>query len=422
MRNITIQECFESLKIKSSIDNKSISEREANELNDYIKNNNLDMDNIIWGRDTVIFINYVGYIKLSTVTIEIIPKVNINNSVEEGRKVLLNMLKKSGIININYSEINNVNLYKMSLNEVFAYLFVYKLKKEISKGLYYEYIYVNENIATLKGKLVMQKHIKNISSATPKAFCKYEEFSIDNKLNRTLLYAIKKLLRQINNIETIKILRHIQSYFTDVKEENISNLELNNYKFNRLNSRFEESFILAKMLLGGDSSIGDKGKDKSFSILFRMDEVFEKYIANILLSNLEEMVVHTQHSKYKLLASENSNRGIFQLRPDVVIEIDGKETIIIDTKWKRISNKYNRHGVKRDDLYQMYAYITRYQYVKNVILLYPYNSNVYFREDSYCESWSLEDNKEKKIKVYAVDLKSEEATIDNLKLIIQNLL
>ena len=421
MRHITIQECFESLNINNLIDDKSISESEADELNKYIKNNKLDKDNIIWERNKVTFINYVGYIKLSTVSIEILPKININNNPKEGRKALLNMLVKCGIIKVKHSEIKELYLYKMNLNEILAYLFANKLRKELIKGPYMEYVYAEENTGTLKGSLMFKENIRNIVTATPKAYCRYEKFSIDNGLNQILIYCIKKLLREVRNLETIKILKHVQAYLADVTEKEISNIKIYNYKFTRLNIRFEEIFILAKILLCGYSSIGDKGTDKSFAILFRMDELFEKYISKILSLNLENSVVYLQHSKYKLLVSEKSNRGIFNLRPDIVIEVDGKESIIIDTKWKRISDSYNRHGVKRDDLYQMYAYLTRYPDVKNVILLYPHNDNLYNNENKYYESWVLDDNREKKIRVYTVSLESEKATIENINNIIKDI-
>ncbi|NFN50110.1 hypothetical protein FDB52_16655, partial [Clostridium botulinum] len=242
MRHITIQECFESLQIGEETFN-SLSQREVDELNEYIISKGLDQNNIIWGRKTITFVNYVGYIKLSTVSIEILPKVNINSNPEEERKVLLNMLVKSGIIKVNYSDINLVNLYKMNLNEILSYLFAYKLHKELTKGLYQEYVYSKDNLNLLKGTLIVQKHIKNIASATPKAFCRYEEFSVDNKLNQVLTYCIKKLIKEVKNPETIKILRHEKMYFSNVTEKEISNIELLNYKFNRLNVRFDEVFI-----------------------------------------------------------------------------------------------------------------------------------------------------------------------------------
>lgn len=420
MRHITIQECYESLKIGNSVGNNVISNKEADELYNYIIKQKLDKDNIIWSRDTITFINYVGYIRLSTIEIEILPKVSLSSSAPElERKVLLNILVRCGILKVDYSILSNLNNYKISLNEILALLFAKKLQRELSKGPYQEYIYVEDNSAALKGSLVVKQQIKNISSSNPNAFCRYEEFSMDNSLNQFFSYAVRLLLKEVRNPETLKLLRHAQGCFVDITEREISTIEITNYKFNRLNSRFEETFILAKMIISGYSSLGQSGSNKSFSILFKMNEIFEKYIYRILQRTFDDATIHWGHSKYRLLKNEDTNKGMFNLIPDIVIEKDGKETIIIDTKWKSISAYYNRHGVKRDDIYQMYAYLTRYKSVKSVILLYPRNENVEEGANGYLESWHLEDNIDKKIRVYTVDLDSEINTIKSLTRIIE---
>ena len=170
------------------------------------------------------------------------------------------------------------------------------------------------------------------------------------------------------------------------------------------------------MILRSYSSIGNKGSDKSFAILFEMNDVYERYITNLLKMNFDEYIVHSQHNKYKLLRNEKTDRDIFSLIPDIVVEVDNKERLVIDTKWKRINESKNRHGVKREDLYQMYAYLTRYKDVKSSILLYP--SAHEDDKDDFLESWYLENDKEKKIRIYTIDLYNEANTIDTIKYII----
>ncbi|MGL5415561.1 MAG: 5-methylcytosine restriction system specificity protein McrC [Clostridium sp.] len=102
--------------------------------------------------------------------------------------------------------------------------------------------------------------------------------------------------------------------------------------------------------------------------------------------------------------SDNNDRNIFSLIPDIIIEEEGKEKIIIDTKWKKINGSFNRNGVKREDLYQMYAYLTRYKEAKKCILLYPYNEHI--NKDNLSK-WYLEEDKEKVISVKYIDLRNE---------------
>lgn len=401
---------------------KIISRREANELYNYAMSEKLDMDNILWERDTLRFINYVGYIRLSTVSIEILPKISLNGSVELERKALLNMLSKCGILKVNYSEISSLKLYKQSLNEILAYLFSKKLQKELRKGVYGEYVYIEENINSLKGSLRVQEQIKNMASHSLKAFCRFEEFSRDNKLNKILSFFVKEVMKNIKNRETLKLLRISEMILGEVDERSITLNEVNNFSFNRLNKPFEDAFTLGKMIVLGESALGNLGENKVYSILFKMNEIFEIYIGKLLKELLYKETVHIQHSKYKLLIKEESNRGVFKLIPDIVIEKNGIERVIIDTKWKGVDSKFNRHGVKREDLYQMYAYLTRYKNVSTVILLYPYNERIEGEEGEYLESWYLDEEEHKRVRVYAVNLENEKETLKSLDKIVRKYL
>ncbi|CAM3830669.1 McrC family protein [Clostridium perfringens] len=398
---------------------KIISRREANELYNYAMSEKLDMDNILWERDTLRFINYVGYIRLSTVSIEILPKISLNGSVELERKALLNMLSKCGILKVNYSEISSLKLYKQSLNEILAYLFSKKLQKEVRKGVYGEYVYIEENINSLKGSLRVQEQIKNMASHSLKAFCRFEEFSRDNKLNKILSFFVKEVMKNIKNRETLKLLRISEMILGEVDERSITLNEVNNFSFNRLNKPFEDAFTLGKMIVLGESALGNLGENKVYSILFKMNEIFGIYIGKLLKELLYKETVHIQHSKYKLLIKEESNRGVFKLIPDIVIEKNGIERVIIDTKWKSVESKFNRHGVKREDLYQMYAYLTRYKNASTVILLYPYNERIEGEDGEYLESWYLEDDQHKRLRVYAVNLENEKETLKSLDKIVR---
>ncbi|WP_415339667.1 McrC family protein [Clostridium perfringens] len=401
---------------------KIISRREAHELYNYAMSKKLDMDNILWERDTLRFINYVGYIRLSTVSIEILPKISLNYSVELERKALLNMLSKCGVLKVNYSEISSLKLYKQSLNEILAYLFSKKLQKELRKGVYGEYVYIEENINSLKGSLRVQEQIKNLASHSSKAFCRFEEFSRDNKLNKILSFFVKEVMKNVKNRETLKLLRVSEMILGDVDERSITLNEVNNFSFNRLNKPFEDAFTLGKMIVLGESALGNLGGNKAYSILFKMNEIFEIYIGKLLKQLLYKETVHMQHSKYKLLIKEESNRGVFKLIPDIVIEKNGIESVIIDTKWKSIESKFNRHGVKREDLYQMYAYLTRYKNVSTVILLYPYNERIEGEEGEYLESWYLDEEEHKRVRVYAVNLENEKETLKSLDKIVRKYL
>ncbi|MDE7542861.1 McrC family protein [Bacillus cereus] len=423
MKHITTYEVAGNVLIKENC-SQCLTEKEAKELEHYIGSSKLDKKCIKWGRNSVTFINYVGFIQLKTVSIEILPKTQINGSdkeIEESRKMLLQMLYRTGLLKINVNNMSTNQMYKHNLLEMFGALFALKLEQELMKGLYMQYVQLEDNLPIVKGNILFHKQIHNQATRVNRVYCQYEEFSAGNQLNYILKCAIERLMSNITQLETLKKLKRCLVYFDDLIFPTITKMDFSTVHFNRLNKRFEPSFILAKMILENMFSLSRFGKEKTFSILFRMDELFEKYIANLLDTCIEHNVM-SQHSKYKLMVNEFNDRGVYPLKPDIVVLQDDNEKLIIDTKWKFINGFKNRHGVKREDLFQMYAYLTRYEKVSTVILLYPHQSAITKSSSGILESWYLEktvwDKQIEKIRVYSVDLSSERTAIQDLQKIV----
>lgn len=422
MKHIIIHECYDKIHISNNNGTNTITNSQAHELDILVKNLKLDKENVIWGRNNITFINYVGFIKLPSFSIEILPKVSMSNEQDDydcSRKVLINMLSKSSKIDINYSELNSHKIYKKSLFEIFAFLFASKLESELRRGIQLEYIEKEENIYFQKGKVLLKEQIQNKAKNNSKSYCRYEEFESNNTLNKVFKNAIELLIPNIKNIDTINKLKYCASYYTSVEKTYISNNDLDGFQFNRMNKRFEPAFYLAKMFLKSYSPTSALASNKSFSLLFKMNELFEIYIAKTIKKNINHFV-SMQDKRYKLLINEQTTRKSFPIKPDIVIEHEGAARLIIDTKWKRISSSYHRHGLKREDLYQMYAYLTRYEDSTSALLLYPHNPDISAESGDVLESWFLENQNNKKLKLYSIDLRNESITIEILKRIIND--
>jgi len=418
MKKIVITECHDVLNITENGGVNTLSQSEADELANFIRNENIKREYISWDNKSITFINYVGYIQCSTFSIEILPKVAIHNDFIQQRNVLIEMLNESGYINVTTTSLAQLQLVNGSLLEIFGRIYASSLSSELSKGVTTKYLQIEKNLTTLKGALVISDHIKENLSRYKKymAYCEYEEKIIDHELNQIFIAANRVLLKYINNLETQKLLKQIDHVLDGVRYKLFSKIELSRIKLDRTNKRFALPLLLAKQFLMNITSSFSANKETSFSFLFEMNDLFEKYIAS-LVKKLTEYTVFEQHNKYRLLVKENNNRDIFQLKPDVVID-NGEAQIIIDTKWKSLT-KGNRSGVKREDLFQMYAYLTRYERAQTAILLYPKQLGIGFDEDIQHESWYLHVDEQKKLKVYSLSLENKWKTTEELKNILQ---
>ncbi|RFB53692.1 McrC family protein [Bacillus thuringiensis] len=414
MKNIVLTECHDFIGINENAgDNKTITPSQADELAKFIETQKLKSEYISWGNKSIKFINYVGFIQCSTFSIEILPKVALHNDFNQMRKVLIGMLNDCGYLNVKTSTLSQLQLIDGSLLEIFGRIYASHLFKELTKGIMMEYQQVENNLMVLKGSLIVRKHIKENLSRNKKymAYCEYEERTINHEINQAFVAANQLLLKNIKDIETQKLLKQIDHMLDGIQPRTFSTKQLTRINLDRINKRFETPLLLAKQFLMNVTASFSVKNNNSFSFLFEMNDLFEKYIT-ALVKQVTKHAVYEQHKEYKLLVNEHNGNDIFQLKPDIVVD-EGNTQIIIDTKWKTLTNG-NRSGVKREDLFQMYAYLTRYERAKTAILLYPKQLEFDIDNNEYVQSWYLHTDKEKKLGVYGVSLESKDITIQDL--------
>ncbi|WP_257152899.1 McrC family protein [Bacillus cereus] len=141
---------------------------------------------------------------------------------------------------------------------------------------------------------------------------------------------------------------------------------VNNHSVNRQNERFRQAALFAKLIVER-ATIYSKGRGaSSFSFLFQMNMLFEKYIEVALQEVIGNNKIISQHAEKRLLRNKKSGRQNILLKPDFVID----NVIIMDTKWKSATSN-GRSSYVQSDIYQMHVYVTAYKEVERCILLYP---------------------------------------------------
>src|SRR5690606_8945914 len=107
------------------------------------------------------------------------------------------------------------------------------------------------------------------------------------------------------------------------------------------------------------------GSNHVLAILFDMNQLWEEYIfRSINKRKRKGWTIQAQNQK-KFWFADNS-RSFKLVRPDLYIRIEGKDSMIIDTKWKLPD--YNNPA--DNDLKQMFVY-NEFWNSKSAVLLYP---------------------------------------------------
>lgn len=339
--------------------------------------------NIIYGK--IFTYSYVGIIQIGNKRIEILPKLfnslkNNSKSKDNGedqrnlkstaRKNLFHLLSFIGLIPIYKSGFSRYGQEK-DLFEFFISLFLTDIESIFASHLHHEYIPQSDELGAIKGKLDFQKQALKLPSQLHTFSCDYDEFSIDNPLNRIIKATLKRIQELSRNEDNKKRAFHFYSLMNEIQDDIITPTYISKLHFTRLNEKFEKVIEFCSMILFGSTYTSEVGKNFYYALIFDMNLVFEKFVVKLLRNTLTDYTFICQSSLYLVNEHEPAlkyNRTEKRMIPDILVKNKkGDSVAIIDTKYKLdLLNGF----VSNADTYQMLAYSVAYESDKS-ILLYP---------------------------------------------------
>lgn len=228
--------------------------------------------------------------------------------------------------------------------------FLAMLRRLSKRGLKKDYIIREDNLQSkIKGKIRIAQNIRlnDINKRNDRAYCQYQEYTVDNPENRLLKKALlfsQRYIHRLNRHNSYNDIRTITnsllSVFADVSEE-IEIHEVNRVVSNKLFKEYKEAIRIAKMILRQfNFSISKIGIDTKTTPVFWID-----------MSRLYEVYVYTK------LYESYDDKIKFQVpgyRRTAVDFLKTDENVIIDTKYKP---KYDgSNGGIIEDVRQISAY------------------------------------------------------------------
>jgi 5-methylcytosine-specific restriction enzyme subunit McrC len=347
--------------------------------------------------------NYVGVIQTKDgTTIEILPKIQ-NLSEDESKKILIKMLKtlkKSPFKNFNMAHLKSS---KMPLLEIFITMFLEELANLVRKGIKSDYITKEENLKFLKGKLKIAEQIKQNTIHKERFYVEYQEFLSDRVENRLIKTTLQYLYKKSHSNKNQQRIREFLFVFDDISTcKDIKN-DFLHVKPNRQMKDYEQVLLWCKTFLLKNSFSPYKGNDVAFALLFDMNLLFESYVYDCLKRHGNFENITPQDKTHHLAYEEKSKNGKFRLKPDIVIRHANK-TIIADTKWKILSEDKTNDGINQSDMYQLYAYGTKYQQCNTMFLIYPKDKDI----DVSCYDYFNQTDKNLNLQILFFDVTCKE--------------
>lgn len=289
---------------------------------------------------------YCGALKIGNQQLTILPKIDKHNDAANLR-YLTYMLSYVYDLKVDES-IASTDVENSLILELLISIFSRELINEVEKGLYREYISVQDNLRVMRGRFLAGLDART-NFVRDRIYCEYDEFSPDNPLNALFAYAIEVCRRSTKSDENRRRLGILHLMFDDVRAYYNPHTVIH---WHRLNERFRHIYHVAVLILQNLTIRYDRTGSNDWAFMFDMNLLFEQFVGKII-KTIEPTTI---------LQAEN-NFGNLKLKPDILIP----NRLIIDTKYKKVLGK---EDVKRDDKYQMYVYGKNYG-INQTMLLYP---------------------------------------------------
>lgn len=326
--------------------------------------------------------NFVGIIQTRRgTTIEILPKVDLSTAAASDtakeRKIFLKMLRtwRDGPCR-NMGDADVQTMKNFPLFEGFVTMFLRELLELAGRGLARAYGGIENNLYTLKGKLVLTEHLRRNSAHQERFYVRYQRFSTNRPVNRLLQSALSLLRHLSRSPGNQALIRQAAFCLEDVPTSKNVATDLIRARVDRTMPLYSRLFPWARLFLENGAPATCRGPNLAVALLFPMEKIFENYVAHRLRRELTDWKIRTQESTLHLVESNSEGAPEFRIRPDVVARKQDR-TLVMDTKWKRLTTRDKHCGISQSDLYQLYAYGKKYadreKRAPMLCLLYPWN-------------------------------------------------
>lgn len=313
------------------------------------------------------FNEYVGVIQVGSTIIEILPKADKLKNEEDWRTMLIGMLRTVGLFEVHAPTSSALRLKSNSILDLYFELFLNELEYLLHRGLTKKYRKTEGNSKILKGSIQFSKHLQKNHIHKERFYVRHTTYDVFHPLHQILFKAIN-LVKQINTNSTlISRAATLQMWFPEMTDIKVTEATFNKLVLNRKTEPYRKALEIARLLLLNFHPDVSRGRNHVLALMFDMNFLWERFIYVSLKKELiktnPDWTITPQASK-NFWKPENGNRSA--IRPDIVINKDKSDCIVIDTKWKNLGSL----KPSDDDLKQMFVYHEYFDATK-VALAYP---------------------------------------------------
>lgn len=228
---------------------------------------------------------------------------------------------------------------------------------QIKKGLHREYVPQSEELALLRGKIDIAESVKRQTMLRKRLVCTYDEFSLDNSMNRILKSTMELLLRADLPRQRRRALKKLLLYFAEVESIDLRQADWN-IRCERNDCSYQLLLSVCELAFRGLLQTTREGRTRLMDFLDeqRMCRLYEKFILEYYRKEFPQLTANAAQIPWQV------NNGFRELLPvmqtDVMLTFQEK-VLIIDAKYYEhtTQQRYGAYTLHSPNLYQIFTYV-----------------------------------------------------------------
>ena len=234
---------------------------------------------------------------------------------------------------------------------------------QLKRGLGREYIPQTEALSSLRGKIDIAESIKTQSMLREQLICTYDEFSVNNTMNRIIKSSVELLLSSNISKQYRKKLKKLMAYFGEVDLIDLYTINWN-VQYNRKNQTYRMLISICYLVVKGLLQTQSDGSTKLMDFLDeqRMCRLYEKFILEYYRKEFKNKITaNASQISWQLDDEENSMLPVMQ--SDIMLQCDDR-VLIIDAKYYQHSThvQFDKYMLHSGNLYQIFTYVKNKEY------------------------------------------------------------
>lgn len=314
----------------------------------------------------------VGSIQVGGVRINVLPKTD---TPEEDRDAdfLLNILRAAGYLNRVHASSGAVRASVRDPLEAMISEVASEMSMAMKEGIPRRYQEKREDSTTLRGRIDFTRLSTRLPSDHTVLPVRHTPLTADNDLAHCLGWIATMLLRLTRSSVNRQLLASMVARLNAASVGSVGAPQFAALRLSPSEIQWERVLAIGRLILQGrfaDPTFS--GANNAFSMLFPLQHLFERAMRRILADVMREHGIRVGYRAQPLflLHGHDDDEKVLRLKPDYLFHREADLLAVADAKWKRLTEGGRAHGVGRDDLYQINAYLDKFD-VQNAIVFMP---------------------------------------------------